>query len=97
MLKKLLVKIKKQNKKIIGYGASTKGNVLLQYCKIDSKILSFIAEVNKFKFGKYTPGTDIKIISEKMLCLKNQIICLFCLGILKIILLKENKVSKKWR
>ena len=65
LLRKLLVKLKKQNKKIIGYGASTKGNVLLQYCKIDSKILSFIAEVNKFKFGKYTPGTNIKIISEK--------------------------------
>lgn len=65
LLKKLLLTLKKQNKKILGYGASTKGNVLLQYCNINSKILDNIAEVNKFKFDKYTPGTKIKIISEK--------------------------------
>ena len=65
LLKKLLLTLKKQNKKILGYGASTKGNVLLQYCGINSKILDNIAEVNKFKFNKFTPGTKIKIISEK--------------------------------
>ena len=65
LLKKLLVTLKKQNKKILGYGASTKGNVLLQYCKIDSNLLNCIFEVNKFKFNKFTPGTNIKIVSEK--------------------------------
>jgi len=70
LLKKLLITLKKQNKKIIGYGASTKGNVLLQYCNINSKILDYIAEVNKFKFNKYTPGSNIKIISEKEAKLK---------------------------
>lgn len=71
LLKKLLVTLKKQNKKILGYGASTKGNVLLQYCNIDSKLLNYISEVNKFKFNKYTPGSNIKIISEKEAKLKN--------------------------
>ena len=71
LLKELLVTLKKQNKKIIGYGASTKGNVLLQYCNINSKLLDYISEVNKFKFGKYTPGSNIKIISEKKAKLKN--------------------------
>ena len=70
LLKELLITLKKQNKKIIGYGASTKGNVLLQYCNIDSKLLNYISEVNKFKFGKYTPGSNIKIISEKEAKLK---------------------------
>ena len=65
LLKKLLLTLKKQNKKILGYGASTKGNVLLQYCNIDSKILNYIAEVNRFKFNKFTPGSNIKIISEQ--------------------------------
>ena len=51
--------------KVYGYGASTKGNVLLQYCNIKSKDIKYIGEVNKFKFNKYTPGTKIKIISEK--------------------------------
>ena len=70
LLKKLLISLKKKNKKIIGYGASTKGNVLLQFCNINSKIIECIAEVNKFKFNKYTPGTKIKIISEKKAKLK---------------------------
>ena len=71
LLKKLLLTLKKQNKKILGYGASTKGNVLLQYCNINSELLDYIAEVNKFKFNKYTPGSNIKIISEKEAKLKN--------------------------
>ena len=52
-------------KKVLGYGASTKGNVILQFCKIDNKILPFIGEVNSYKYNKFTPGTNIKIISEK--------------------------------
>ena len=71
LLKNLLITLKKQNKKIIGYGASTKGNVLLQYCNINSNLLNCISEVNKFKFNKYTPGSNIKIISEKKAKLKN--------------------------
>jgi hypothetical protein len=52
-------------KKIIGYGASTKGNVLLQFCGITSKQIPYVAEVNEQKFGAFTPGTNIPIISEK--------------------------------
>lgn len=52
-------------KKIFGYGASTKGNVLLQFCGLTVNEIPFIAEVNKEKFGSYTPGTHIPIISEK--------------------------------
>ena len=70
LLKKLLLTLKKQNKKILGYGASTKGNVLLQYCNINNKVINYIAEVNKFKFNKFTPGSKIKIISEKEAQLK---------------------------
>ena len=50
---------------MLGYGASTKGNVILQFCNITKKDIPFIAEVNKDKFGSYTPGTLIPIISEK--------------------------------
>ncbi len=66
---KLLNKIKiiLNNKKIIhGYGASTKGNVLLQYFGIDKNQIQYIADRNPLKFNKFTPGTYIKIISEKI-------------------------------
>jgi hypothetical protein len=52
-------------KKIIGYGASTKGNVLLQFCGLTKAHIPCIAEVNEDKFGCYTPGTLIPIVSEK--------------------------------
>ncbi|KAF0126448.1 MAG: C-methyltransferase [Elusimicrobia bacterium] len=52
-------------KKIIGYGASTKGNVLLQFCGLTRRHIPYIAEVNKDKFGCFTPGTNIPIVSEK--------------------------------
>ena len=50
---------------IHGYGASTKGNVILQYFNIDNKQINFISDRNPFKYNRYTPGTKIKIISEK--------------------------------
>lgn len=58
--------INKNNKIIHGYGASTKGNVLLQYFNIDNKALPYIAERNPKKFNKFTPGTNIKIVSEEI-------------------------------
>jgi len=49
---------------MLGYGASTKGNVILQFCGFNEKDIPYIAEVNEDKFGSYTPGTYIPIISE---------------------------------
>ena len=60
----LLATLKGQGKKVLGYGASTKGNVILQFCGITPELLPAIAEVNEDKFGSYTPGTWIPIISE---------------------------------
>jgi hypothetical protein len=44
--------------------ASTKGNVLLQFCNITEKHIPAIADVNPDKYGCFTPGTNIPIISE---------------------------------
>lgn len=49
----------------LGYGASTKGNVLLQYCGLDEGDLPCIGEVSPEKSGRFTPGTLIPIVSEK--------------------------------
>jgi len=64
-LKTLIESLSSDGKKIFAYGASTKGNVLLQFCNFDSKSIQAVAEVNTEKFGCYTPGTHIPIISEK--------------------------------
>jgi hypothetical protein len=64
-LRRLVKSLVADGKKIIGYGASTKGNVLLQFCGLGIKQIPYIAEVNPDKYGSYTPGTKIPIISEK--------------------------------
>jgi len=64
-LRRLIRQLSDDNKKIVGYGASTKGNVLLQFCDMSSRDLQCIAEINVDKFGSFTPGTKIPIVSEQ--------------------------------
>jgi hypothetical protein len=64
-LSNLIDILKANGKTIFGYGASTKGNVLLQFCGLTPEQIPYIAEVNEDKFGAYTPGTKIPIIDEE--------------------------------
>jgi NDP-4-keto-2,6-dideoxyhexose 3-C-methyltransferase len=64
-IRQLLDKILNEKGLILGYGASTKGNVLLQFTGITSRDIPYIGEINTDKFGCYTPGTLIPIISEE--------------------------------
>ena len=50
---------------VAALGASTKGNVLLQYCGFTDQDIEVVGEVNPDKFGAYTPGTEIPIEDEK--------------------------------
>lgn len=61
----LLRKLKREGKTIHAYGASTKGNTILQFCGIDKSIIDFAADRNPDKHGARTIGTDIPIISEE--------------------------------
>ena len=63
-LRALLEALAADGKRVVGYGASTKGNVVLQFCGIGPQLVSCIAEVNEDKFGAFTPGTGIPIVSE---------------------------------
>lgn len=63
--KELLDFLVADGKVVCGYGASTKGNVILQYCNITEKQISVIGEVNPDKYGAFTPNTFIPIESEQ--------------------------------
>ena len=52
-------------KKVYGYGASTKGNTILQYYGLDNKLISGIADPNPEKIGKFTVGTHILVVPEE--------------------------------
>ena len=64
-LHELLARLKKEGNRIHIYGASTKGNTILQWCNIDHDIIDYAAERNPDKFGATTLGTSIPIISEE--------------------------------
>lgn len=61
----LLRNLKQMGKTVIAYGASTKGNVILQYCGITPDLVPFVADRNPRKHGTHTLGTEIPIISEE--------------------------------
>ena len=63
----LLSRLREDGKVIWGLGASTKGNVLLNYCGLDEKTVSRICDVNEYKFTRMTPGTNIPICPESEL------------------------------
>lgn len=60
----------KKGKKIAGIGASTKGNVILQYCNLAENNIPVIGDVNPDKFDSFTPGTNIPIQDEKIVLQK---------------------------
>jgi hypothetical protein len=64
-LQRLVRALNDDGKRVLGYGASTKGNVLLQFCGFTEREIPAMAEVNPDKFGCFTPGTGIPIVSEE--------------------------------
>jgi NDP-4-keto-2,6-dideoxyhexose 3-C-methyltransferase len=53
-----------EGKRVAALGASTKGNVLLQYCDFGVEDIAVVGEVNEDKFGAWTPGTRLPIQPE---------------------------------
>ncbi len=58
---------KSKGHRIVGIGAPAKGTTLLNFCKIDSSMLDYLAETSELKIGKYSPGMHIKILPESKL------------------------------
>jgi hypothetical protein len=63
--------VRANGKTVAALGASTKGNVLMQFCELSDKDIAYIGEVNQDKYGCFTPGTWIPIISEDELIANN--------------------------
>jgi len=66
-IRKFVETARSQGRKVAALGASTKGNVLLQYCGLGEDDIFCIGDVNADKFGCYTPGTWIPIVAEDQL------------------------------
>ena len=97
--KKLKVKInnlKKKNKSIAGYAATSKSTTILNYCKISNKDIDFICDTTPEKIGKYSPGTHIPIVSMDNFYKKlPDSVFLFAWNHKKEIFKKEKKLINK--
>ncbi len=89
-LVELFKKLKSNNKKIIGYGASAKAVTIINYCNLKEDYFDFFFDTTKQKIGKFLPGTRIKVLKYKKL--KNNKIYVFlgAWNFYKEILKKEN-------
>ena len=67
---------KRTGRRVVGLGASTKGNVLLQYCGVTADLLSVIGETNPDKYDAFTPGSGIPIRPEDEVLASNPDFCL---------------------
>ena len=63
----LLMGLKRQGKRIVGYGAPGKGNTLLNYCGVRTDILDFTVDRNPYKHGRFLPGTRIPVLAPERL------------------------------
>ena len=96
LFKDLILNLNDMKKIVFGYGASTKGNVILQYCKINNKHLPYIVDINPHKRNKFTPGTNIKIINDADLRKKKfDYLVVLPWHFRDYIIEKENKYLKK--
>ena len=95
-LLKILNKLKNENKKIIGYGATAKAVTILNFCNIDCHLIQNFVDTTPEKINRYMPGKNIKIIKYQPDILKNvDYAFLGAWNFKKEILLKEKKFLKK--
>ena len=79
----------------MGYGASTKKNIIINHCKINNKSLKIICDANENKINKYTPGSNIKIISKnKMRKLKPDYLFVMIWSFRKEVIRQEKNFIK---
>ncbi len=96
--KKLKNLVNLNKTKVIGYGASARSSTLLNFCKIDHKVIEYIIDKNPLKHNMFTPGTNIKIVSPEYFkkdMINVKIIIILAWNFESEIILELNKLGYK--
>jgi len=94
-MNRLIHDLKKKKNKISVYGASGKGQALMQFTKIDNKLIDYVFDKSKLKQGRFTPGTNIRIRDPKHIS-RNKVDYLIILSWnIKDEIIKQEKVFLK--
>ncbi len=96
-LTNLLIKLKNQKKKIVGYGASGRATIITNYCGIDGKYLEYMIDDSKIKQENYMPGIHLPIYSPSILHHNKKIsyILVFAWAFLKELVNRNRKYLDK--
>lgn len=70
-LKNLLLKIKKDNKKVVSIGATSKSTTVFNYCDIGSDLIECITDTTPDKIGLYAPGSHIPVVDRESIKLRD--------------------------
>ena len=93
---KLIRYLRNKNYKISVYGASGKGQALMEFCKMDNKLIDYVFDKSKLKQKKFTPGTNIKILDPKLISRKKiDFLIILSWNIKDEIIEQENSFLKK--
>ncbi|MBT3404882.1 methyltransferase domain-containing protein [archaeon] len=65
-LQELISSLKTQGKRIVGYGAASKGTIVQNYCNLNSDLIEYISDSTEFKQGKHMPGSNIPIVTPEV-------------------------------
>jgi SAM-dependent methyltransferase len=90
------IKVKKDGKKVVGYGAAAKGNSLFNYCKIENKDVEYVVDKNPHKQGLFLPGSHISIKNPKYIMETKPDYVIILPWNIKEEIMEENAFICKW-
>jgi methylation protein EvaC len=91
-----LTKLKLDNKKIIGYGATSKSTTILNYCNVGNDLIDFIVDTTPTKHNTFTPGKHIPVLPYENFLPHPDVSVLFAWNHKKEILEKESDYKGHW-
>jgi SAM-dependent methyltransferase len=92
----LLIRLRREGKRVVGYGAPGKGNTLLNYCGIRTDFLEFTVDRNPYKHGRFLPGTHIPIYHPERISASRPNYILILPWNLKDEIIKQLAYAREW-
>ena len=87
---------KNDGKKIIAFGAAHKASTFLNFCKINTNLISYVVDDTKIKIGKFMPLSRIPVVDEKFILKFKPDLIVILVWNLKKEVMKKLKYIKKW-
>lgn len=96
LLREELERLRAAGKLVVGYGASGKGQSLIQFCELDERLVKYVADKSTMKIGKLAPGSHIPIVSpEHMRADPVDVVLLFAWNFAREILEQEQGMRQR--